>query len=86
MSGLGNLGGGFTSVSDINDLGQVVGYSTTTSGESHFFLYSSANGQMKDIDLGRPKGGPSMGEPAIIIFRRDAPTNGVPQIKTLQEN
>ena len=45
---LGNLGGGVATAFAINGAGQVVGKSTTGSGESHAFLYS--DGAM--IDLG----------------------------------
>jgi probable HAF family extracellular repeat protein len=47
MQDLGTLGGSYSSATDINDSGQVVGWSTTTSGQSHAFLYS--DGQMQDL-------------------------------------
>jgi probable HAF family extracellular repeat protein len=44
---LGDLGGGVSDGEGINNLGQVVGYSKTASGEEHAFIYS--NGQMTDL-------------------------------------
>lgn len=44
---LGDLGGGSSDGEGINNLGQVVGYSKTASGEDHAFLYS--NGQITDL-------------------------------------
>ena len=44
---LGTLGGQSSTASDINDLGQIVGYSATTSGEMHAFLYEG--GSMVDL-------------------------------------
>jgi probable HAF family extracellular repeat protein len=45
--GLGDLGGGSSEATAINNLGQVVGYSTTSNGQDHAFLYS--DGTMTDI-------------------------------------
>jgi len=44
---LGTLGGRFTVAADINASGQVIGYSETTDGQVHAFLY--ANGTMQDL-------------------------------------
>lgn len=44
---LGTLGGQSSVANDINDLGQVVGYSMTSTGETHAFLYSA--GSMVDL-------------------------------------
>ncbi len=46
--GLGDLGGGSSEAQAINNLGQVVGDSQTSSGQMHAFLYS--DGTMTDID------------------------------------
>jgi probable HAF family extracellular repeat protein len=47
MTNLGTLGGSESSANAINAGGQVVGQATTTSGDSHAFLYSG--GSMTDI-------------------------------------
>src|SRR6185369_7866059 len=52
---LGTLGGSSSYVSAINDRGQVVGYSETSSGETHAFLWKK--GTM--TDLGTLGGGAS---------------------------
>jgi probable HAF family extracellular repeat protein len=44
---LGTLGGSYSYATAISDSGQVVGYATTTSGETHAFLYD--NGSMTDL-------------------------------------
>jgi probable HAF family extracellular repeat protein len=53
MIDLGTLGGANSSAFDINDSGQVVGSSDTSSGQSHAFFYSGE----KMIDLGTLGGG-----------------------------
>ncbi len=47
VTDLGTLGGTSTFGTAINNQGQVVGYSSTSSGSSHAFLYS--DGQMQDL-------------------------------------
>lgn len=44
---LGSLGGRFTVATDLNASGQVTGYSETTEGQVHAFLYR--NGEMQDL-------------------------------------
>src|SRR4051812_24402499 len=41
ITDLGSLGGGFTCASDINGLGQVVGYASTESGTTHAFRWEA---------------------------------------------
>jgi probable HAF family extracellular repeat protein len=45
----GTLGGGSAAASALNNSNQVVGWSQTTSGATHAFLYS--NGAMQDLNL-----------------------------------
>lgn len=47
VTDLGTLGGNSTFVNNLNNLGQVVGYSTTADGRDHAFLY--ADGVMQDL-------------------------------------
>ncbi len=47
MIDIGTLGGTTSYAKDINNSGQIVGYSATSSGETHAFLYE--NGVMTDI-------------------------------------
>ncbi len=49
MTDLGTLGGSSSVANAINDKGQVVGESTTASGEKHAFLWD--NGLMKDLGV-----------------------------------
>lgn len=49
LTGLGTLGGGTSVATGINDIGQVVGRSQTSSGASHSFIGDATNGL---IDLG----------------------------------
>src|SRR4051812_38211155 len=44
---LGTLGGRFTEAADINELGDVTGYSETADGQIHAFIYS--HGEMRDV-------------------------------------
>ena len=48
MTDLGTLGGPFSYAYSINNVGQVVGYASTTSGTSDAFLYSG--GVMVDLN------------------------------------
>lgn len=50
LASLGNLGGSYGSANDINNAGQIAGYSYVGSvGQTHAFLYE--NGTMKDIGI-----------------------------------
>jgi probable HAF family extracellular repeat protein len=49
MTDLGTLGGSLSAANAINDKGQVVGESTTASGEKHAFLWN--HGVMKDLGV-----------------------------------
>src|SRR5918994_1792442 len=49
MQDLGTLGGSSSYATGINDSGKVVGYSYTSAGEPHGFLYDRTNG-MKDLN------------------------------------
>jgi probable HAF family extracellular repeat protein len=53
---VGTLGGNLSVGRGINDAGQITGYSNTSSGTQHAFLYT--NGQMTDLD---PTGISSLG-------------------------
>src|SRR5438552_5787568 len=53
LTDLGTLGGDTSAANGMNNLGQIVGYSTTAAGKTDGFLYSS--GSM--TDLGQPYGG-----------------------------
>ena len=56
-SDLGSLGGGFTSVSAINDRGQVVGGSSTPTGEDRAFRWSPKTGMTELGTLGGESSG-----------------------------
>ncbi|MFL6449963.1 MAG: hypothetical protein ACJ746_20115 [Bryobacteraceae bacterium] len=56
---LGTLGSSYSSALDLNNDGQVVGYSATYMGRYHAFLYS--NGQMADLGSLAGGGGNSYG-------------------------
>jgi probable HAF family extracellular repeat protein len=51
---LGTLGGTSSAASGLNELGQVVGWSQTTSGQKHAFIWTSDTGM---VDLGKLMGG-----------------------------
>jgi probable HAF family extracellular repeat protein len=53
MADLGTLGGTLSDASAINELGQVVGTSTTAAGERRAFLWTASGGM---IDLGMLSG------------------------------
>ena len=53
LQDLGNLGGDFTLAAEVNDLGQVVGSSTTASGVYHAFVWDPATG-MSDLEDSSP--------------------------------
>jgi len=46
---LGSLGGNGSSASALNDAGQIVGQATTSSGQSHAFVYDYYSGKMTDL-------------------------------------
>ena len=48
---LGTLAGGFGTAFGLNDLNQVVGYSTTSSNDPHAFIWSARNGIQDLNDL-----------------------------------
>ncbi|PTQ74708.1 putative secreted protein with PEP-CTERM sorting signal [Nitrosomonas oligotropha] len=52
MTDLGTLGGDYSEVTGINDSGEVVGQSTTATGEMHSFIFS--HGGMTDLSLLAP--------------------------------
>ena len=58
---LGTLGGSISSAVDVNESGQVVGSSTTASGETHAFSWTQAGGM---VDLGT-LGGPTSSATAV---------------------
>ena len=53
---LGTLGGAESTATAINDLGQVVGESTTATGERHAYVYDPATRTMRDLGEGTPTG------------------------------
>lgn len=71
MQDLGTLGGNTAVAHDINDAGQVVGVSTTSSGSFHAFLHDrSATPKMQDLNsLIRPHSGWSLEEARAINQR-----------------
>jgi probable HAF family extracellular repeat protein len=53
LTDLGTLGGGFSVANAVNDKGQVVGESSTSSGQVHAFLWQ--DGHMTDLGLSNAK-------------------------------
>ena len=49
MTDLGTLGGATSQANGINDNGQIVGYSTTASGQIHAFFYTPASHSLPGI-------------------------------------
>jgi probable HAF family extracellular repeat protein len=94
MKDLGTLGGGSSEAYGINDSGQIVGGSKTSSGEQHAFLYE--NGQMKDLgtlgggyseatainNAGQVVGKSSTSSGEVHAFLYDS-TNGMKDLGTL---
>ena len=75
ITDLGTLGGYSSSASGINNAGQIVGTSNTSTGESHAFLYS--DGQMQDLGtLGGPSSyGNSINNAGQVVGRSQISTN-----------
>ena len=75
ITDLGTLGGYSSSASGINNAGQIVGTSNTSTGESHAFLYS--DGQMQDLGtLGGPSSyGGSINNAGQVVGRSQISTN-----------
>ncbi len=57
MYDLGTLGGHSSNALDINNKGQIVGNSHILNGDSHAFLYDSANGMLDLNDFIDPDSG-----------------------------
>jgi probable HAF family extracellular repeat protein len=55
MKDLGTLGGDCSYAWDINEIGQVVGFSTTASGLCQAFLWTEASGMVYIGTLGGPE-------------------------------
>lgn len=53
---LGSLGGGFATATGINDLGQVVGVSSTADGVRHAYAYDPVTKVMRNLGEGMPTG------------------------------
>jgi probable HAF family extracellular repeat protein len=51
---LGTLGGTSSAATGLNELGQVIGWSQTASGQTHAFLWTAQRGM---VDLGKIAGG-----------------------------
>jgi len=72
MKDFGTLGGGYSEALAINNSGQVVGQSSTSSGEVRAFLYDSNNG-MKDLGTLGGSGGVNPSSLLLPQIRRATP-------------
>lgn len=52
MQSLGTLGGDWSTAWDVNDHGQVVGYSSIGDGQSRAFIWDPVNGMIELLTLG----------------------------------
>ncbi|MEW6602264.1 MAG: hypothetical protein AB1499_14930 [Nitrospirota bacterium] len=74
MKDLGTLGGTLSEAYGINDKGQIVGYSETSSGSLHAFLYEK--GEMKDLGTlgGLDSYGRAINNSGMIVGYSDTPS------------
>ncbi len=75
VTDIGSLGGTFTQAFRINEVGQVTGGSTTSSGDLHAFLWTQGSGM---IDLGT-LGGPTslafgINDQGVVVGGSDGPS------------